>query len=93
MSDAKSTYPSRTAEQFVVRFPDGMRDRLKDAAAENGRSMNAEIVARLQNTFEAQSGDSALRLQVEENTAALRRLEALMEGLLQAVQLPKSPAG
>lgn len=83
----------QTDPQFKLRFPSGMRDRLKDAAHANGRSMNAEIVARLQNTFEAQSGDSALRLQVEENTAALRRLEALMEELLQAIQPPKSPAG
>lgn len=43
--------PSRTAEQFVVRFPDGMRDRIADAAKVAGRSMNAEIVARLQSTF------------------------------------------
>lgn len=43
--------PSRTAEQFVVRFPDGMRDRIAEAAKVAGRSMNAEIVARLQSTF------------------------------------------
>ena len=52
MSNEKPTYPSRLAEQFVVRFPDGMRDRLKEAAHANGRSMNAEIIARLQLTFE-----------------------------------------
>ncbi|AVR88999.1 Arc family DNA-binding protein [Thauera aromatica] len=52
MSDKLTPYPSRTADQFVVRFPDGMRDRLKEAAHANGRSMNAEIVARLQASFE-----------------------------------------
>jgi hypothetical protein len=31
----------------MVRFPAGMRDRLKTAAADNNRSMNAEIVSRL----------------------------------------------
>lgn len=77
----------------ALRIPRDLHEQIQSAAKATGRSMNAEIVARLQNTFEAQSGDSALRLQVEENTAALRRLEALMEGLLQAVQLPKSPAG
>lgn len=35
----------------MLRLPDGMRDRLKAAAAENNRSMNAEIVARLEETF------------------------------------------
>ena len=48
---SKELPPSRTAEQFVVRFPDGMRDRIAEAAKQNNRSMNAEIVARLQGSF------------------------------------------
>lgn len=40
--------PSRGSDQFVVRFPEGMRDNIKNAAEINGRSMNAEIVARLE---------------------------------------------
>lgn len=47
----KDLPPSRVAEQFVVRFPDGMRDRIAEAAKASGRSMNAEIVSRLQSTF------------------------------------------
>lgn len=44
--------PSRTAPQFVVRFPDeGMRDKIADAAKRNKRSMNAEIVARLEESL------------------------------------------
>jgi plasmid stability protein len=42
--------PSRKLDQYVVCFPDGMRDRLKEAAAANNRSMNAEIVARLKSS-------------------------------------------
>ncbi|WP_273280953.1 Arc family DNA-binding protein [Pseudooceanicola atlanticus] len=37
----------RGAEQYTVRFPDGLRDRIRVAAELNGRSMNAEIVATL----------------------------------------------
>jgi len=40
--------PSRTADQFVLRLPDGMRDRIAELAKQNGRSMNAEIVQRLE---------------------------------------------
>lgn len=40
--------PSRTLDQYIVRFPDGLRDRLKEVAKANGRSMNAEIVYRLE---------------------------------------------
>lgn len=49
---SKEPYPSETADRFIVRFPEGMRDRLKAIAAENGRSLNAEIVYRLQTTLE-----------------------------------------
>ena len=51
----KAQPPSRTAEQFVVRLPDGMRDRIGEAAKANNRSMNAEIVARIEDSFKAQA--------------------------------------
>lgn len=44
--------PSRKLDQYIVRFPDGMRERLKVEAAKNSRSMNAEIVSRLGETLE-----------------------------------------
>lgn len=75
MSESKPLYASQTSDKYVVRFPDGMRDRLKEAAHENGRSMNAEIIARIQQSFEPHAGDEALRRQLEENTASLHRLE------------------
>ena len=43
--------PSRGSDQFVVRFPVGMRDRIREAAEANGRSMNAEIIAALEREF------------------------------------------
>ena len=38
--------------QIVIRPPEGMRELIKEAAEANNRSMNAEIVARLQATFD-----------------------------------------
>lgn len=43
----------QTADKYILRFPDGMRDRIAEAAKTNNRSMNAEIVARLDASFEA----------------------------------------
>jgi hypothetical protein len=40
--------PSRTQDQFVLRLPDGLRDRIADVAKSNNRSMNSEIVAILE---------------------------------------------
>ncbi|MFF0947903.1 Arc family DNA-binding protein [Rhizobium leguminosarum] len=45
--------PSRKLEQYIVRFPDGMREQLKQEAAKNGRSLNAEIITRLEDSFES----------------------------------------
>lgn len=35
-----------------LRMPDALKKRLKIVAAENGRSMNAEILARIEQSFE-----------------------------------------
>ncbi|MNP03022.1 Arc-like DNA binding domain protein [compost metagenome] len=38
---------SRLADKFVVRMPDGMRERITEIAAANHRSMNSEIILAL----------------------------------------------
>ena len=43
----QAVYSSRTADKFVVRLPDGMRERVAEVARRNHRSMNSEIIARL----------------------------------------------
>lgn len=48
----KITIASRGEPQSPVRLPGDLRDRIKRVAKENGRSMNTEIVARLQSSFE-----------------------------------------
>ncbi|MBG6148462.1 plasmid stability protein [Labrenzia sp. EL_142] len=45
--------PGRGSEQFVVRLPDGMRDRIKAAAARNQVSMNELVVEILNRHFPA----------------------------------------
>ncbi|KAF0172865.1 MAG: helix-turn-helix domain-containing protein [Rhodobacteraceae bacterium] len=49
--------PGQGSDQFNVRFPPGMRDRIKVAADLNGRSMNAEIIATLEERYPAASVD------------------------------------
>ncbi len=45
----------RESDKFMLRLPDGMRDRIKAAAEKNGRSMNAEIVNALESVFSKDS--------------------------------------
>jgi hypothetical protein len=48
----KEPYPSEQADKFVLRLPDGMRDRIRATAEANSRSMNAGMVARLEASCE-----------------------------------------
>lgn len=50
MTNEKAT--GRDSDKIMLRVPDGMRDRIATAAKINNRSMNAEIVSRLQASFE-----------------------------------------
>ena len=50
---ATKPYPSETQDRFIVRLPDGMRDRIAEEAKSNSRSMNSEIIARLEASFDA----------------------------------------
>lgn len=46
-----AVYNSRTADKFVVRLPDGMRERLASVARDHHRSMNSEIISRLERSL------------------------------------------
>lgn len=60
-------------DQYMLRLPDGMRDRIKAAAAENNRSMNAEIVDALEATYpHVESG-------LDERLSQLDKLESREE--------------
>ena len=75
-------------DKYLVRFPDGMRDRISKAAKANSRSMNAEIVARLQASFE----QGASSLTAEDITKLFdAHHERLLATLQEAVAAAKAP--
>ncbi|PIO99651.1 Arc family DNA-binding protein [Pleomorphomonas carboxyditropha] len=47
------TQQLRNTEQLALRLPDGLRDRIKIAAATNHRSMNAELIMQLERLYPA----------------------------------------
>lgn len=53
MRPTQAIYSSRTADKFVVRLPDGMREQIAEVAKESHRSMNSEIIARLKKSLES----------------------------------------
>jgi hypothetical protein len=64
----------RGSDQFMIRMPPGMRSALSEEAERNGRSMNAEIVARLAASFEE-------FLSLEGMVQISKRLQAGVAGL------------
>lgn len=50
----------RDSDKFMLRLPDGMRERIKIAADLNNRSMNAEIVDTLEEKYPPVSDDPKL---------------------------------
>ncbi|WBM43475.1 Arc family DNA-binding protein [Comamonas aquatica] len=61
----KNLYPSDQADKVLVRMPDGMRDRLKEVAKSNNRTLNAEIVARLEESFSTKASAPISAQQIE----------------------------
>jgi hypothetical protein len=80
----KPPAPSDLADKFMLRMPDGMRDRITEAAKTNNRSMNAEIIVRLERSFDPVTADN-LMIEDESLSAYIKRTEqthAMMKDLL-----------
>ena len=68
--------------KFVVRLPMSMRDRINEAAKRYRRSMNSEIVARLQESFALGSS-----MQVHERAGLNPRVERLIRQQLDSEEV------
>lgn len=82
-------------DKFNLRFPDGMRDAIAERAKQNGRSMNSEIVARLNATLQHDSslGSPTGFMDVAEFLEASRkRVDALESMLSKGVTLDEETA-
>lgn len=74
----------RDSDKFMLRLPDGMRDRIRDAAEANSRSMNAEIVARLEASLADREPDIILM-----GRSMVAELEHLIERASDNIQKTK----
>ncbi|MGL5450968.1 MAG: Arc family DNA-binding protein [Aeromonas sp.] len=57
----RTTPTSRNSDKFVLRLPDGMREKIAEQAKANGRSMNAEIVYHLQKAMDGMMGEPPIQ--------------------------------
>lgn len=81
MADDK---PGRGSDQFALRLPDGMRDQIKTLADANGRSMNAEIVARLEKSIVMEAAWLNALENIDDALARIEKLETQIYYLQQA---------
>jgi hypothetical protein len=51
--------------QVGLRIPDGLRERLEKAARRNGQSLNAEMVRRLETSFDVVSNEEFVRMRTQ----------------------------
>ncbi len=77
---AKKTFPSDKQDQYMIRFPEGMRESLKLSAANMSRSMNAEIVQRLKASFE-EEGRDYYKVSLPEQTRNALSIDALVHNV------------
>ncbi|MCO5058611.1 MAG: Arc family DNA-binding protein [Rhizobiaceae bacterium] len=83
---------AKDLEKYVIRLPDGMRARLQSAADDNGHSLNAEIVARIDAADDVRSVKADFELAKErisqlQNLAEDRRkMVAMMESALASAE-------
>ena len=85
----------REHDKFMLRLPDGMRDELKAESERNGRSMNSEIVARLEQTLLLPpieiSDDLAERIRNSPAEFRTNRSRMLIEALEEWYPAPPTP--
>ncbi|NTI79168.1 Arc family DNA-binding protein [Rhizobium rhizogenes] len=77
---ARSSFPSDDIDKLLVRFPEGMRDRIKESADLLGRSMNAEIIQRLKRSLE-ESRDDRVKLDLPGDVWNALMADAAIHGL------------
>jgi hypothetical protein len=87
-----TTSPAQSLEKFIVRLPEGMRDAIGVAARKNRRSMNAEIVARLAQSFdmatpEIDQSDVPTSPAAKDALALARRNEARIKAIEDALRV------
>jgi hypothetical protein len=75
---------AKDADQYMLRLPPGLRDRVAHRAAENGRSMNTEIVEAIEKHLEGADRMTRLWDFIEkhrENVEAISSIRQAVEGL------------
>lgn len=66
--------PIREYDRFILRLPDGMREKLQESAKAHNRSMNSEVIDLLQSALE-NTTDRLIRLMTDDHARLMMRVK------------------
>ena len=74
---------ARTDQQFPLRLPPELKEKLENACKESGRSKNAEAVYRLEQSFEHQENSdiAQLKQQIERMDQTIKTLATTLQSV------------
>ena len=74
---------ARTDQQFPLRLPPELKEKLENACKESGRSKNAEAVYRLEQSFEHQENSdiAQLKQQIERMDQTIKTLASTLQSV------------
>ena len=74
---------ARTDQQFPLRLPPELKEKLENACKESGRSKNAEAVYRLEQSFEHQENSdiAQLKQQIERMDQTIKTLAITLQSV------------
>jgi hypothetical protein len=87
LQSKKGTETGRTSDQFRLRLPEEMREKLAEAAMANGRSLNDEIIYRLMQTLERERTRKKLSDSLKAHGDRLANVEKEIATLVQQLRL------
>lgn len=80
-------------DKMLIRLPPGMRERLTEVAKVAGRSVNAEVVARLEKSLEEDSDQEMMRQFIAEHEERLEQLEKTVKRLDRNIDIVADKVG
>jgi hypothetical protein len=86
LESKKATGPGKASDEFWLRLPDEMLEKLAEAATANGRSLNDEIVYRLMQTLEREGTRKKLSDSLKARDDRLANVEKELASLVQQLR-------
>jgi Arc-like DNA binding domain len=85
--------PKKATDQFQLRLPDAMGDKLAEAATANGRSLSDEVIHRLTRSLERDEIQKKLSDHLKVQGDRLAKVEEEIAALVEQLRLPLMPKG